>query len=107
MLKKRNLPICDSVITIKILSSKWRILIIRELWEEPKRTSELKKSLVGISQKVLIASLKSMIEDGIVERKDYNKNRLHVEYKLTPLGDSLKPVILTMEQWGNFYKKQL
>lgn len=107
MLKREDMPICDVATTVQLIDSKWKLLIIRDLLERPKRPSELKKSLVGISQKVLTSSLKSMIEDGIVERIDYEKMPPHVDYKLTPLGESLKPVILVMEQWGNWYKKQL
>ena len=107
MLKKEDMPICAVATTVQIIGSKWKLLIIRDLLEGSKRTSELKKSLVGISQKILTSSLKSMIEDGIVERIDYEEMPPHVEYKLTPLGCSLKPVILIMEQWGNWYKKQI
>lgn len=107
MLKKEDMPICAVATTVQIIGSKWKLFIIRDLLEGSKRTSELKKSLVGISQKILTSSLKSMIEDGIVERIDYEEMPPHVEYKLTPLGCSLKPVILIMEQWGNWYKKQI
>lgn len=107
MLKKEDMPICAVATTVQIIGSKWKLLIIRDLLEGSKRPSELKKSLVGISQKILTSSLKSMIEDGIVERIDYEEMPPHVEYKLTPLGCSLKPVILIMEQWGNWYKKQI
>lgn len=107
MLKKEDMPICAVATTVQIIGSKWKLLIIRDLLEGSKRPSELKKSLVSISQKILTSSLKSMIEDGIVERIDYEEMPPHVEYKLTPLGCSLKPVILIMEQWGNWYKKQI
>lgn len=107
MIKKDAMPVCDVATTVQILGSKWKLLIIRDLVDGPKRTNELLKSLEGISQKVLTSSLKSMIEDGIIERIDFNEKPLHVEYKLSHLGESLKPVIAVMKQWGHWYKEQL
>lgn len=107
MIKKEDMPICDVATTVQILGSKWKLLIIRDLLTGPKRSSELLRSLEGLSQKVLTSSLNSMIKDGIVERIDFKEVPLHVEYQLTPLGNTLRPVIESMRQWGNFYKKQL
>lgn len=73
----------------------------------PKRTSQLKRSLSGVSQKVLTESLSSMIEDGLVDRIDLKRVPPHVEYQLTPLGESFLPVIESMRQWGKYYKSQL
>ncbi|EIA8294976.1 helix-turn-helix transcriptional regulator, partial [Enterococcus faecalis] len=102
-----QLPICDVETTVKLVNSKWKVLIIRDLMTGSKRNSELKRSLSGISQKVLTASLKSMIKDGLVERIDFKKNPPHVEYKLTKLGNTLLPVIESMREWGEFYKTQV
>ena len=107
MIKKEDMPTCDVATTVQILGSKWKLLIIRDLVTGPKRNSELLKSLEGISQKVLTASLKSMIEDGIINRIDLNEKPLHVKYELSPLGESLKPVIEIMKQWGHWFKEQL
>ncbi|EOH98374.1 hypothetical protein UAW_01555 [Enterococcus haemoperoxidus ATCC BAA-382] len=107
MIKKEEMPLCDVATTVQLIGSKWKTLIIRDLITGPKRNSELKRSLKGISQKVLTDSLNSMILDGIVERIDFQKVPPHVEYQLTPLGESLLPVIESMRQWGQFYKQQL
>lgn len=107
MIKKEEMPLCDVATTVQLIGSKWKTLIIRDLITGPKRNSELKRSLSGISQKVLTESLNSMIADGIVERVDFQKVPLHVEYQLTALGKSLLPVIESMRQWGQFYKKQI
>lgn len=107
MIKKEDMPLCDVATTVQLIGSKWKTLIIRDLITGPKRNSELKRSLTGISQKVLTESLNSMILDGIVERIDFKKVPPHVEYQLTPLGESLLPVIESMRQWGQFYKQQL
>lgn len=107
MKKNPQLPICDVETTVKLVNSKWKVLIIQDLMTGSKRNSELKRSLSGISQKVLTASLKSMIKDGLVERIDFKKNPPHVEYKLTKLGNTLLPVIESMREWGEFYKTQV
>ncbi len=105
MIKKENLPECPVATTVALIGSKWKLLILRDLLTGTKRNGELLRSLDGISQKVLTESLKSMVEDGIVERKDYQEVPPRVEYSLTELGNSLKPVITMMEQWGIEYKK--
>lgn len=107
MIKKEDMPVCDVATTVQVLGSKWKLLIIRDLLTGPKRNSELMKSLSGISQKVLTSSLKSMIDDGIVERIDFQEIPPHTEYQLTSLGDSLRPIIETMKQWGHWYKEQI
>ncbi|ALS36297.1 DNA-binding HxlR family transcriptional regulator [Enterococcus rotai] len=106
MIKKEEMPLCDVATTVQLIGSKWKTLIIRDLITGPKRNSELKRSLAGISQKVLTESLNSMIVDGIVERIDFQTVPPHVEYQLTPLGETLLPVIESMRQWGQFYKQQ-
>ncbi|OJG96386.1 hypothetical protein RV18_GL002565 [Enterococcus termitis] len=107
MIKKEEMPLCDVATTVQLIGSKWKTLIIRDLISGPKRNAELKRSLSGISQKVLTESLNAMILDGLVERIDFQKVPPHVEYQLTPLGESLLPVIESMRQWGQFYKQQL
>ncbi|MBO0471063.1 helix-turn-helix transcriptional regulator [Enterococcus sp. DIV0242_7C1] len=107
MIKKEEMPLCDVATTVQLVGSKWKLLIIRDLISGPKRTSQLKRSLSGVSQKVLTESLSSMIEDGLVDRIDLKKVPPHVEYQLTPLGESFLPVIESMRQWGKYYKSQL
>lgn len=107
MIKKEEMPLCDVATTAQLVGSKWKLLIIRDLVSGPKRTSQLKRSLSGISQKVLTDSLNSMIEDSLVDRIDLKKVPPHVEYLLTPLGESLLPIIESMKQWGKYYKSQL
>lgn len=107
MIKKDNMPICNVATTVQIVGSKWKLLILRDLLTGPKRPSQLLQSLEGLSQKVLTSCLKSMMEDKIVERIDFEVVPLHVEYKLTSLGNTLLPIIDVMEQWGKYYKQQL
>lgn len=106
MIKKEDLPECPVATTVQLIGSKWKLLILRDLLTGTKRYNELKKSISGISQKVLTASLKSMVEDGIVIRIDYAEVPPRVEYSLSELGQSMKPVIDVMEQWGQYYKQE-
>lgn len=106
MIKKENLPECPVATTVQLIGSKWKLLILRDLLTGAKRYNELRKSLPDISQKVLTSTLKSMVEDGIVIRTSYPEVPPRVEYSLSPLGQSMRPVIKVMEQWGNEYKEK-
>lgn len=106
MIKKENLPECPVATTVQLVGSKWKLLILRDLLTGTKRYNELKKSLPDISQKVLTSSLKSMVEDGIVIRTAYAEVPPRVEYSLSELGETMRPVINAMAEWGTFYKQQ-
>lgn len=104
MKKKNELPECPVATTVSLIGSKWKLLIIRNLLARPYRFNELQHSLDGISHKVLSDTLKSMEKDGIVERIDFKEIPPRVEYQLSPLGESLQPIIQSMEEFGNYYK---
>jgi DNA-binding HxlR family transcriptional regulator len=107
MLTKEELPECPVATTVSLIGSKWKLLIIRNLLQRPWRFNELKKNLEGISQKVLTDSLRSMEEDGLITRTVYPEVPPRVEYALSDLGQSLKPVLDSMVAWGNHYKDGL
>ncbi|MBQ9610881.1 MAG: helix-turn-helix transcriptional regulator [Lachnospiraceae bacterium] len=107
MKKKEELPECPVATTVSLIGSKWKLLIIRNLLNRPWRFNELHKSLDGISQKVLTESLRSMEADGIVTRTVYAEVPPRVEYALSELGESLRPIINSMADWGNEYKNNL
>ncbi len=107
MKKKNELPLCPVATTVSLIGSKWKLLIIRNLKERPWRFNELQRSLEGVSQKVLTDSLRQMIDDGLVERKDFKTNPPRVEYSLSKLGKDLLPVIGEMAKFGESYKKSL
>jgi len=107
MLTKEELPDCPVATTVQIIGSKWKLLILRNLLQRPWRFNELKKSLEGISQKVLTDSLRSMEADGIITRTVYPEVPPHVEYALSDLGHSMEPIIKAMEEWGTSYKNQI
>ena len=104
MLTKEEMSACPVATTVQLIGSKWKLLILRNLLARPWRFNELRKSLEGISQKVLTGSLRSMEEDGLVTRTVYPEVPPRVEYSLSPLGESMRPIIQAMEQWGAQYK---
>lgn len=104
MLTKEEMLACPVATTVALIGSKWKLLIIRNLLARPWRFNELKKALEGISQKVLTDSLRSMEADGIITRTVYPEVPPRVEYALTELGESLKPILDSMRAWGEAYK---
>ena len=100
MKTKDELPECPVATTVSLIGSKWKLLIMRNLLVRPWRFNELKNSLDGISQKVLTDSLRSMEEDGIITRTVYPEVPPRVEYALSELGESMRPIIKSMEKWG-------
>ena len=107
MIKKEELPICPVATTVQLIGSKWKLLIMLNLLDRPWRFNELQKSLEGISQKVLTDSLRSMESDGIVIRTVFAEVPPRVEYSLSKLGESMRPIISAMETWGIWYKSQI
>ena len=105
--KEDILPECPVATTVSLVGSKWKLLIIRNLLGRPWRFNELQKSIDGISQKSLTEALRSMEADGIVIRKAYPEVPPRVEYSLTALGESMRPIIKSMEEWGKAYKEQV
>ena len=106
MLTKEELPECPVATTVQLIGSKWKLLILRNLMQRPWRFNELRKSLEGISQKVLTDSLRSMEADGLITRTVYPEVPPRVEYALSDLGQSMRPIIQVMEDWGMDYKKK-
>jgi DNA-binding HxlR family transcriptional regulator len=93
-------PTCAVETTIRIIGGRWKVLIIRELIIGVKRFGELQRSLPGITQKMLTQQLREMEEDGIIHREVYPQIPPKVEYSLTALGESLKPVLYAMHDWA-------
>ena len=103
---KKELPACPVEITMGLIGDKWKVLIIRDLLTGTKRFGELKKSLNGITQKVLTNNLRPMEASGLVNRKVYAEVPPRVEYSLTETGWSLKPILDSMVVWGNSYREK-
>ena len=105
-MESRELPVCPVETTLSLISDRWKVLILRDLFTGTKRFGELKKSLTGISQKVLTANLKDMEANGLLTRKAYPEVPPRVEYTLTDTGYSLKPILDSMVVWGTNYKEK-
>ena len=106
MQQVKELPACPVETTLMLIGDKWKVLILRDLMPGTKRFGELKKSIGSVSQKVLTAQLRDMEEKGLVSRKVYAEVPPRVEYSLTELGKSLKPILDAMWTWGESYKAQ-
>lgn len=104
--EKKELPACPVETTLMLIGDKWKVLILRDLLPGTKRFGELKKSIGNVSQKVLIAQLRDMERNGLVNRKVYPEVPPRVEYSLTELGRSLKPILDAMWDWGEEFKAQ-
>lgn len=102
----QTLPAYPVETTLTLISDKWKVLILRDLLTGAKRFGQLKKSLDGVSQKVLTAQLRQMEQNGLLTRTAYPEAPPRVEYALTELGYSLKPVLDAMADWGAAYKAQ-
>ena len=106
MCTKKELPACPVETTLTMISDKWKVLILRDLLTGTKRFGELKKAIGSVSQKVLTAQLRDMEAKGLLTRTVYAEVPPRVEYSLTPLGRSLKPIMDAMRVWGEQYKQQ-
>lgn len=104
---KAALPACPVETTLSLIGNKWKVLILRDLAPGKKRFGQLQKSIGNVSQKVLTAQLRSMEADGLVHREVFAEVPPRVEYSLTDLGESLKPILNSMWSWGENYKQRL
>ena len=101
------LPACPVETTLTLISDKWKVLILRDLLTGTKRFGELKKSIGHVTQKVLTAQLRQMEASGLLTRTVYAEVPPRVEYTLTDLGYSLKPVLDAMWAWGEGYQAKM
>lgn len=104
--ERKEHPACPVETTLMLISDKWKVLILRDLLTGTKRFGELKKSVGHVTQKVLTAQLRQMEQSGLVNRKVYAEVPPRVEYTLTELGYSLKPILDAMWSWGAGYQQQ-
>ena len=107
MKTKEELPECPVATTVSLIGNKWKLLILRNLLVRPWRFNELHRNLEGISQKVLTESLRQMETDGIITRTVYPEVPPRVEYALSEIGESMRPILMSMQEWGNNYKATL
>jgi DNA-binding HxlR family transcriptional regulator len=103
----KEMPACPVEATLQLIGNRWKVLIIRDLLNGTKRFGELRKSIGNITQKVLTQNLRDMETAGLVIRKVYAEVPPRVEYTLTDIGYSLKPVLDSMLEWGTEYKSKI
>ena len=101
--KAELIPQCPVAATVQLIGSKWKLLILRDLLKRPWRFNELQRDLDGISQKVLTDCLRSMEADGLVIRTAYPETPPRVEYALSEMGESMRPILAAMQSWGEQY----
>jgi DNA-binding HxlR family transcriptional regulator len=107
MLTREELPDCPVATAVQLIGNKWKLLILRNLLARPWRFNEMHKSIPGISQKVLTDNLRAMESDGIITRAVLPGAVPHVEYALSGLGETMRPIIDTLERWGTGYQKRV
>ncbi len=107
MLTREELPDCPVATTVQLIGNKWKLLILRNLLARPWRFNEMRRSIPGISQKVLADNLRALEADGIITRTVFPEVPPRVEYALSELGDSMRPIIQAMEAWGLNYQQRV
>lgn len=105
MLTREELPDCPVATTVQLIGNKWKLLILRNLLTRPWRFNEMLRSIPGISQKVLTDNLRALENDGIITRTVFPEVPPRVEYALSELGDSMRPIIDAMQAWGLNYQQ--
>ena len=108
MLTKEELPECPVATTVQVIGNKWKLLILRNMiYNGTQRFTDFTKTIPGISKKVLTDNLRSLENDGIIEREVFAEVPPRVEYSLSDIGRSLKPVLDALKDWGTDYKATL
>ena len=107
MLTREELPECPVATCVQLIGNKWKLLIIRNLLSGPQRFTEMKKTISGISQKVLTDNLRALETDGLVNREVFAEVPPRVVYSLSELGNTLRPILTAMQEWGTEYKANL
>ena len=105
MLTKAELPECPVATTVQLIGNKWKLLILRNLMMRPWRFNEMLRSIPGLSQKVLTDNLRALEADGLITRTVYPEVPPRVEYALSGLGETLRPIFSALENWGNGYQQ--
>lgn len=107
MPKSRKSVGCPVEITLRVISGRWKVLVLHYLLEQTTRFNELHRKLGGISHRTLAKQLRELERDGILRRKAFAEIPPRVEYSLTSLGRSLEPVLRAMHDWGEDFAHRL
>lgn len=96
----KELPVVPAERTLKIIGGRWKVFVLYFLFEEPRRLSELKRLIPGVSQKVLVQSLRELEEHGVLDREVFAEVPPKVVYSVTRLGMTLRPIVASLCDWG-------
>lgn len=108
MLTKDELPECPVATTVQLIGNKWKLIILRNLiYNGTQRFGDFLKTIPAISKKVLTDDLRALENDGLIERNVFAEVPPRVEYSLSPVDRSLKPILDAMFNWGTTYKNNL
>ena len=105
MLTKEELPSCPVATTLRLIGNKWKIFILQRLFDRSYGYGELRRSINGISAKVLTDNLKALEADEIIEKHVTDDNPPRSIYSLSSTGESMRPIIESMESWGREYQR--
>ena len=94
---------CATEMALEIIGGKWKLVILRNLFDGTKRFGELKRAMPNVTQRMLTRQLRELEEDGLVRRKVYTQVPPKVEYSLTETGESLEPIVRQIDEWGDWY----
>lgn len=95
---------CPTEVTLALISGRWKAMVIYWLMQGERRFNQLHRDLTGITHRTLAKQLRELEADGLVARRDFGEIPPRVEYRLTPLGRSLEPVLLAMHRWAVEHK---
>jgi DNA-binding HxlR family transcriptional regulator len=107
MAKSRKAVGCPVEVTLRVIEGRWKVLVLHYLIDGTKRFNGLHRLLVGVSPRTLAKQLRELERDGILRRKVFPEIPPHVEYSLTELGRSLRPVLDAMHDWGNAFSHRV
>ncbi len=103
----KRLPALPAERALKVISGRWKAILLYHLFDGPKRLSELKRLVPDVSQKVLIQQLRELEEHGLVHREVFRQVPPRVDYSATALGLSLEPVLRALCEWGQRHAAEL
>ena len=102
-----NTYACPVAVTVDVIGGKWNGIILYHLISCVKRFNELRRLMPETTQRMLTLQLRELEQDGIVHREIYKQIPPKVEYSLTDFGETLKPVIFLMRDWGEVYENEV
>jgi len=103
--EKRLTDTCGMAVALRVIGGRWKPAILCRLAYGRMRYGELKKSIEGISERMLVAQLRELEQDGVVRRMVYAEVPPRVEYEMTELAESMRPMLNAMSEWGNLHRR--